>query len=340
MYIQDIDLTLKNYAFAQRKYLPYELKLQLTTKRISDWYEHWCGDVYVSFSGGLDSTVLLDLVRKELGDNIPAVFCDTGLEFPELVEFVKNTQNIEIIKPKKNFKKVIKEYGYPIISKETASKIRKLRHGNLSHKYRNYLMNGDERGKLGKLADKWKFLIDAPFDTSEKCCDVMKKAPFREYNKRTGRVPFIGVTQDESFMRERQYSKTGCNVYDAGKPKSQPLGFWTHQDVLRYAYENNLKIASVYGKIIKEDGVFRTTGEERTGCIFCAFGCHLEKEPNRFQRLEKTHPKLWSYCMKDSEKGGLGLGKVLDYIDVPYMSNVRSMKDSNGVAYQQYKLDI
>lgn len=376
MYIQDIDLTLKNYAFAQRKYLPYELKLQLTRKRISDWYEHWCGDVYVSFSGGLDSTVLLDLVRKELGDNIPAVFCDTGLEFPELVEFVKNTENIEIIKPKKNFKKVIKEYGYPIISKETASKIRKLRHGNLSLRYRNYLMNGDERGKLGKLADKWKFLIDAPFDTSEKCCDVMKKAPFREYHKHTGRVPYIGVTQDESFMRERQYSKTGCNVYDANKPKSQPLGFWTKQDILRYVveeqrfYDENLRIAnmvvrnrqekikrkiarkyvtrnkrleicSIYGELKQnDDGTYYLTGEQRTGCIFCAFGCQLEKEPNRFQRLEKTHPKLWNYCMKDIEQGGLGLGKVLDYIDVPYMSNVRSMKDSNGKVYQQYKLEI
>ncbi|WP_461614352.1 phosphoadenosine phosphosulfate reductase domain-containing protein [Clostridium sp. Marseille-QA1073] len=340
MYIQDIDLKLKDWAFSQRKNLPYELKLQLTRKRIVDWYEHWQGAVYISFSGGLDSTVLLYLVRQELGDNIPAVFADTGLEYPELVEFVKGTPNVEVIKPKMNFRKVLKEYGYPIVSKETAAKIRKLRHGNLSNKYRNYLLNGDERGKMGKLAEKWKFLIDAPFDTSEKCCDVMKKAPFREYHKRTGRVPYIGVTQDESFMRERQYSKTGCNVYDAGKPKSQPLGFWKKQDILRFAYEKNIEIASVYGDIVYENGVYRTTKEQRTGCVYCAFGCHLEEEPNRFQRLEKTHPKLWSYCMKDINEGGLGLAEVLDYINVPYMSNVTAMKDGAGTNYQQYKLDI
>lgn len=336
MYIQDIDLKLKNWAFAQRKNLPYELKLQLTEARIRDWWDNYNGEVYISFSGGLDSTVLLDLVRKQLGNDIPAVFCNTGLEYPELVEFVKSFENVEIIKPKMNFKKVIKQYGYPIVSKETAAKVRKLRHGNLSDKYRNYLLNGDERGNIGKLADKWKFLVDAPFDTSEKCCDVMKKVPFREYHKRTGRVPYLGITQDESFMRERQYSKTGCNVYDANKPKSQPLGFWTHQDVLRYAYENKLEIASVYGEIVEEDGVYRTTGEQRTGCIFCAFGCHLESEPNRFQRLESTHPKLWSYCMKDCEEGGLGMGKILDYINVPYMSNVTAI-NSRGVQYQQFR---
>ena len=57
IYIQDIDLKLKDWAFDQRKNLPYELKLALTEKRIREWYEYWGGDVYVSFSGGLDSTV-------------------------------------------------------------------------------------------------------------------------------------------------------------------------------------------------------------------------------------------------------------------------------------------
>ena len=147
MYIQDIDLKLKDWAFDQRKNLPYELKLALTEKRIREWYEYWGGDVYVSFSGGLDSTVLLHFVRKVLGNDIPAVFCDTGLEYPELKAFVKEHENVEIIRPKKNFRQVIKEYGYPVVSKETAAKVRKLRHGNLSEKYRNYLLHGDDRGK-------------------------------------------------------------------------------------------------------------------------------------------------------------------------------------------------
>lgn len=313
LYIRDIDLKLKDWAYSQRKNLPYDVKLVLTNQRIVDWYENFNGEVYISFSGGLDSTVLLDLVRKQLGNNIPAVFSNTGLEYPELVEHVKNFDNVTIIKPEKSFRQVINEYGYPVVSKETAAKVRKLRHGNLSDRYRNYLMYGDERGKFGKIPEKWKILLDAPFETSEICCDVMKKNPFKKYHKETGRYPFIGTTQDEGFMRERMYSKTGCNVYDSNTPKSQPLGFWTKQDALRYVIENDLKIPCVYGDIICENGILRTTGVQRTGCIFCAFGVHLEEQPNRFQQMAKTHPQLYRYCIND-----LGIGKVLDYINVPY----------------------
>lgn len=63
-------------------------KIQVTTTRIIEWYEYFGGNVYVAFSGGKDSTVLLDIVRRIYPD-VPAVFCDTGLEFPEIREFVK-----------------------------------------------------------------------------------------------------------------------------------------------------------------------------------------------------------------------------------------------------------
>ena len=60
-----------------------EEKIQISTARIIEWYEHWDGKVAVSFSGGKDSTVLLDLVRNVYPDVI-AVYSDTGLEFPEI----------------------------------------------------------------------------------------------------------------------------------------------------------------------------------------------------------------------------------------------------------------
>ena len=61
---------------------PLERKIMVTQARIIEWYKRFDGNVFVSFSGGKDSTVLLDLVRRVCAD-IPAVFVDTGLEYPE-----------------------------------------------------------------------------------------------------------------------------------------------------------------------------------------------------------------------------------------------------------------
>lgn len=327
MYIKEDDLKLNEWQFSQRKYLPYDAKLQLSKTRIREWYDNWGAQVYLSYSGGLDSTVLLHMVRKHIGNDVPAVFSNTGMEFPEIVRFARKASGkfVEIYPMDKNGKRilyrdVITKYGYPLVSKETAASIRKLRYGKLSDRYRHYLLYGDERGKTGKIAEKWKPLIGAPFDTSEKCCDIMKKGPFKKYEKETARVPYIGVTQDEGMQRARQYARTGCNVYDAKCIKSQPLGFWTKQDILRYVVENDIEICSVYGDIKMDysTGNYYLTGEQRTGCMFCAFGCHMEPEPNRFQRMQKTHPKYYEICMKPIEAGGLGMTVPLDFLNIPY----------------------
>ena len=311
MFIKEDDLKLNEWQFSQRKFLPYEVKTKLAETRIREWYENWNGPVYLSYSGGLDSTALLHMIRKIIGEEVPAVFSNTGLEFPEIVRFARKASGEfqEIYPKKKNgeratFKWVVETYGFPIISKETATKVRKLRHGNLSKKYRNYLLNGDERGKFGMLAKKWQFLTGVKFDITEQCCDVMKKRPFKEYAQKTGRVPYVGTTQDEGFRRAHQYAHTGCNVYDGNTIKSQPLGPWNRQDILRYIVENDVEICSIYGDIRQSpSGIYYTTGEQRTGCMFCAFGAHMEDCPNRFQRMTKTHPKHWEICMNLKNNG-------------------------------------
>lgn len=335
MYIQEKDLQLNKGEYAQRKYLPFEGKVLLAKRRIVEWSDYWDGQVYVSFSGGLDSTVLLALVRMTMGSEIPAVFCNTGLEFPEIIRFARFFQDYgtyEEIRPAMNFRQVILKEGHPLISKENASKIRKLRHGKLSPRYRNYLLNGDERGKFGMLPKKWQKYIYGPYDISEKCCLIMKEKPFNQYVKKTGRQPFVGITQDESFRRAHQYAKTGCNVYNGRMIKSQPLGPWTKQDVLRFAYEHmgekiipekgpayEFSICPVYGEITKDaQGIYHLTGEQRTGCMFCGFGVTEEKEPNRFQRMQTAYPKQYEFCMKSTEEGGLGMRCVLEYLGVPY----------------------
>lgn len=111
------------WELAQMQSLPLEAKITMTKNRIRQWYEYYNGDVYVSFSGGKDSTVLLHIARS-IDPDIPAVFCDTGLEYPEIREFVKTVNNVTWIKPKMNFRKVIETYGYPLISKAVANTLK------------------------------------------------------------------------------------------------------------------------------------------------------------------------------------------------------------------------
>ncbi|MBE6747513.1 MAG: aminotransferase V [Ruminococcaceae bacterium] len=312
MYIQDVDTKLKDWDFKQRYLLPYDIKLNLTETRIIDFNRRV--DTYISFSGGLDSTLVLHLVRKHIGEHIPAVFVDTGLEIPEIRNWVKRCEeiygNIIILKPKLSHQEILSKYGYPFVSKETAAKIRKLRHGNLSERYRNYLINGDERGKLGRCPVKWQHLADKdfPVEVSEKCCNFLKESPLISYQRQTGRYPYIGITQDESFMRRRQYERTGCLVLEGGKIQCKPLGFWNKNDVLRYYVENRLEYCPIYGDIVlNAKGEYITTGEQRTGCMYCLFGIHLEQEPNRIQRLHETHPDIYEYIMRGGDIGEDGV---------------------------------
>ena len=294
---------------------PLERKIQVTQTRLIEWYQHYDGKVYVSFSGGKDSTVLLDMARRIYPD-IEAVFIDTGLEYPEIREFVKTFDNVTWLKPKMNFRQVIEKYGYPLISKEQAAFIQEYR-ATGSEKLRNIRLNGNKYGR-GKISKQWVSLIQAPFKISDKCCDVMKKSPAKQFEKkRTGKMAIIATMAAESGQRASNWMMYGCNAFGKKRPTSQPMSFWTEQDALLYLKRFNVPYASVYGEIVEDDkGKLHTTGCTRTGCDFCAFGAHLEKEPNRFQRLKQAHPNLWEYCMKPWDEGGLGMKEVLESIGV------------------------
>lgn len=107
---------------AELQALPLERKIQITQARILEWNKHYNGKIVVSFSGGKDSTVLLDLVRRALPDT-KAVFSNTGLEYREIQQFVYKMPNTDVIRPKLRFDEVISTYGYPLIGKEVAEAI-------------------------------------------------------------------------------------------------------------------------------------------------------------------------------------------------------------------------
>lgn len=302
---------METWQLRQMQSLPLEIKIQKSLLRIREWYEHWGGQVYVSFSGGKDSTVLLHLVRS-IYPKVPAVFVDTGLEFPEIKEFVRTFDNVEILRPKMGFREILKRYGYPVVSKRQAQYISeiKIATGKNDACIRLRLTGINPSGLYSgssKISNRWLYLKDAPFKISAACCEVMKKRPMGYYGKQTASQPFIGTMASDGANRELEFMKTGCNMFALKKPKSTPLGFWMEADIWEYIHTHNIPYSSIYDM-----------GYHRTGCIFCAFGVHLEGEPNRFQRLATTHPKLYEYCIKHWEDGGLGLGMVLEYINVPY----------------------
>ena len=310
---------------AQMQSLPLKAKIIMSQQRIRQWYDHYDGKVYVSFSGGKDSTVLKHLVETTSGVyDVPSVFVNTGLEFPELRQFAMAQENVTVLRPEMRFDEVLKTYGYPVVGKQQARYIRDLQNASekneatVNLRLTGYNRNGQFCPSM-KLADKWVPLKDAPFKISEQCCDVMKKAPMKKYHKETGRMPIIGTMACESSLLRKAWMMNGCNAFHAKDPKSQPMSFWTEQDVLQYIVEHNLPYASVYGEIKQdENGTWYTTGEKRTGCMFCMFGCHMEESPNRFQRMKETHPRQYEYCMRPVDEKGLGLDEVLTYLGVEH----------------------
>lgn len=351
---------------------------------VGEWIEYGCdGQVYVSFSGGKDSAVLGDLCAKVCqmyGWELYLVFVNTGLEYPEIQRFVKTyaewlrkkydiVVHLDILRPQMRFDEVIKKYGYPIIGKDQANAVdlarKNIENGNYSYRLRSLGVTVTEAIKMGlKLPSeellaryektvldskyykpKYKELLDVDFRVSAYCCDVMKKKPAYEYQRKTGRVPILATMTSESMMREAAWLKRGCNAFEGKTPRSAPMSFWTEQDVLRYIKKYNIPIASVYGEIeyaeLPEQMRFEelgygdfgneqltTTGCDRTGCIFCAFGCQSEKGISRFQRLKETHPRQYKYCIGGGEyneegvwqpsKEGLGMGHVFDELNRRY----------------------
>lgn len=222
-----------------------------------------------------------------------------------------------------------------------------------------------EKSQFNK--EKWLPLAQfLPVKISDKCCNEMKKKPVKSFGHQNKVYPILATMASESRVRKQSWIRNGCNAFDASDPKSQPMAFWTEQDVLEYIRTLNLEIPSVYGEIIQvdykgrnveESGCkackYKTSGCNRTGCVYCAFGLQAEKGETRFQRLSKTHPKLYDYCIGGGQwvdnpdydpllpsdlpitvdigwnpkkiwapsKSGLGMGKVFDMCNEIYGEN-------------------
>lgn len=233
------------------------------------------------------------------------------------------------------------------------------------YELRGFRTAGVVDGKSQFNKEKWLPIArDVPIMISHYCCFKMKKSPMKQYQHKYKLYPVLGTLAEESRVRKQAWLRHGCNAFDSKNPSSQPLSFWTEQDVLAYIVKYNLPIASVYGDVVNVDSDgnecspiditgqigchLKCTGCERTGCIFCGFGFHLERDETRFQRLAKTHPRQYDYSINGGQwvdnpaydptapkydgewqnwnpkqiwvpsKKGLGMGKVFDMINEIY----------------------
>ena len=250
-------------------------------------------NVYISYSGGKDSTVLSH-IAKSMYPNILHIFANTTNEYPETLKHIKweaeeNGTNIVSVIPRDThgevwtFKKVVEQYGYPMFSKRVSNAIRTYQHA-LSAKTKQHSLDYIERN-----FKKYSVYKDLPI--SDKCCDKLKKEPIRRKARELGmKCAILGILASESYQREKDWLEYGCNVFHIRKDnQSRPLSFWNDEDILEYIEKYNVRISSLYER-----------GYTRNGCMYCGFGVHMEPDgDNRFQRLKITHPKQYTYFIKN-----------------------------------------
>ena len=292
--------------------------------------------------GGLDSITLLLFLRK-IGIDVPAI--SVSVLEDKSIQRIHKELGVKSLSPQKSKLEVIQQFGFPVLSKEIASKIDLLQRPSEKNKTVRHAIITGETGEYGgnrtgsrmKLSQKWLNLFAgyeneyesvnykiAPFKVSDKCCYYLKEKPCDDWAKQNDSYPYLGLMASEGGRREKALMMHGCNYYGKTTTRSAPFAIFNRQDLLRLAQELDVPIPEIYGSIERsEDGTLYTTKAQRTGCSMCGFGIHLEKRPHRFDLLRASNPREWEFwmmrCASDPETGELfGWGRVLDYIGVSW----------------------
>lgn len=300
-------------------------------------------NVHISV-GGLDSITLLLFLRDRFpNEDIPAI-SRSSLE-DKSIQAIHKKLGVASIPGTKTKVGVLRDYGFPVISKAKAAKIEKLQTPAEKQTFIHAIMTGDmgaqghfQHSEKIKLPDKWIRLFGglyqehrpdlpcqtAPFSVSARCCYWLKELPCDTWAKQHQSAPFLGLMASEGGQREMGLTKNGCNYFGKTTVRSCPFAVFTRQDLLQLALDLNAPVPEVYGEIVRgPDGALRTTGAQRTGCTMCGFGIHIEQRPHRFDRLRARSPKEWEFwmyrCCTDPDTGEtFGWGRVLDHIGVPW----------------------
>lgn len=342
--------------FMVKEKQPYEFKIAYATIRAREFAAE-CerrGLNYHVSVGGLDSITLF-LFLKSIGIDAPGISVsyleDTSIRkihkqlgIEQLKSAVKYTDENEFehrwTKPQ-----IIQEFGFPVLSKEIASKVEALANPTEKNKTVRHAIITGETGEYGgfqtnsriKMSQKWleKFggyanedectdYQTPPFKVSSKCCYYLKEKPCDDWAKEHNSAPYLGLMASEGGRRAKSLRINGCNYFGKSTIRSAPFAIFNRQDLLQLALDLNVPVPEIYGTIERrEDGTLYTTKAQRTGCSMCGFGIHMEKRPHRFDLLKERNPCEWQYwmyeCCTDKITGEkYGWARVLDYIGVDY----------------------
>jgi len=266
----------------------------------------------IAFSGGVDSLVMLHLIRG-MDKNRKAIFVNTTNEHSEILRFVKTIENVETVRPSITFNQVVSQYGFPLISKKVSRMIYVLKHPTEKNQnVRNLYLTGIRKdGVITNsfiLSKQYYHLLKAPFNITDRCCDLLKKNPMKPFNKEG---MFVGISAAESRMRMFAYGKTGC--INQSQKKAFPMAIWNKKDVWDFIKQNKISYCSVYDD-----------GEKSTGCAYCAFG--LQFDPLRFCRLKRREPKRY-YQMMNLKNNGCSYFEAIQWINGIPQKGLFSMDD-------------
>lgn len=317
--------------FRENQKAPYNEKVSRAYNLAWEFYHKLDGQCYVAV-GGLDSITLYVFLRS-IGINVPAISV-SSLE-DKSIQKVHKALGVQRLKSCKSKIDVMREYGFPVLSKEIAGKIQHIQRPTEKNKTIRHAIITGETGKQGgwrtgtrmKLPDKWLKLFGGyenenegtdfqtpDFLVSDKCCYYLKEKPCNDYAKQTGRFPYMGLMASEGGRRQKALMIHGCNYISKSTKRSAPFATFSRDDVLRLALEMNQWyldhtelfdgepidsiIPEIYGEIVTgDDGKLMTTKAQRTGCSMCGFGVHMERRPHRFDRLWDRNPKEWELWM-------------------------------------------
>lgn len=264
---------------------------------------------YLSFSGGKDSTILHYLIDMALPNNrIPRVFINTGIEYNDIVKFVKDLAEKDnrfvILKPTKPIKQVLEKYGYPFKSKEHSLYVSVYQNkGTESKTIQRYLNPSEKRKSFGcPLNLKYQFEKDFNIKISNQCCYKLKKEPVNKWAKQNNKsITITGMRKVEGGTRKN----LGCIITKNGKAiKFHPLAVVDDEWENEFIKRNNIQLCKLY---------YPPFNFDRTGCKGCPFALKLQEQldtmlmylPNEKKQCEM----IWKPVYEEYRKLGYRLRK-------------------------------